>query len=575
MPENIAGGIINTTSSNLSINDKIIEIPYPYKSFNDTPFFLIDSDTGLLIPERCYEKRKDKETNTDIIKFLVELNSLNLKNSNIKFVFLHNENKANINKYEFSFKFKDYSSPSEGDINNNTTFEYNLSNLQNFNNLYNSYNTFQIYFDRKLIFPETHYKIDFENKKLSIYNIDVERIKPEDKGNYYFDILWFYSGSTNKNFIQNLPQSGYIYLNTDEIDRNYNKNLMALFVDGTLIDRKNILQISNNIFKINTDIGKRYDLNILNLSPKIDMFVPFYHKFDYRDITYTSTIKKTTEDINPTRRVFSDTSLNLTDEELNISLPDIPGNSSGGIYNNENPDDVDPTSVKNNPIENYLNLTNLKFTKLKSDKFYLLKAYKDKFTDVSQKLNIIATINSYDDIDIDENQDFTPINLATLPVTLTSTKTKDELLINISLKDLILKFFPKNYTQSQTLFTNKERIERILKNISIQMQITQLNLEDENSNVYYELTTKLSESSSKMSIQYIADTMRSITKPSQDSQNTNTEQYVEPSINQLKSFVEYLDTENIELDIFLWELVDLLNTTTNKKIIKIRPSIFI
>lgn len=264
----------NFTNETLNNGDMIIDIPFPYKKFTDTPFFIIDIKENLLIPERYYSR-----VSKNVLKIKDPSNELKLtKDSQIKFIFLHNKNKLDITKFEYSFK-NNYTSTSIED-NMHGTFDSYIHNLPNIQGLYDkNYNiNFQLYFNRKMIFPEINYRIDFSNNKLIIFNSENLSQK-----NLYFDIVCFYSESENNSVVQNLPQSGYIYLDKNLLDRNYNPNLMALFLNGLLVNKDNILQINNDIYKINTDIQTRYDLNILNMSPKIETFIPFYKNFVYED----------------------------------------------------------------------------------------------------------------------------------------------------------------------------------------------------------------------------------------------------------------------------------------------------
>ena len=105
------------------------------------------------------------------------------------------------------------------------------------------------------------------------------------------DIICFYTGTKYNKAIPELPMSGYIYFNKYEIDRNLNKNLIAVFVNGKLVQRKDILDISNNIHKVSRDIKSRYNLEVLNLSPRVDSLVPRFKRPISRGVVKKKIVK--------------------------------------------------------------------------------------------------------------------------------------------------------------------------------------------------------------------------------------------------------------------------------------------
>lgn len=298
--------IINEPNIIVLKNIKFPTDPISNTSFTETPFFLIDTNTKLFIPERMYNKIKYKD-NDNIIRYCIIFKNseepdnekkINLE-SKIRIIFLTTDrNKTNISKHEYSFKTKlEKVTTEEKDKNGKSitklksittkytsfTSYYSFKLSETFATFYDLFDNhlnynFQLYLNRRLLFPEVHYKIDIAHDSIYIFNtnsIGIEDVNTEIE--YTFDILAFHSGDVNK--IEHLPQSGLIYL--DKIDRNYNNNLMAIFINGKLVHVPNIKQINNSIYKIKSRIKTRYDLNILNLSPKIDQLLPFYKKFTY------------------------------------------------------------------------------------------------------------------------------------------------------------------------------------------------------------------------------------------------------------------------------------------------------
>lgn len=95
------------------------------------------------------------------------------------------------------------------------------------------------------------------------------------------NIVSFYTGDSKSGSIGYVPKSGYLLLDESKMDRNLNKKLMMVFVNGLLVPKSNIYDLSNNLKKITRDIKSRYDLNIINASPLVTEFKPLYNpKYD-------------------------------------------------------------------------------------------------------------------------------------------------------------------------------------------------------------------------------------------------------------------------------------------------------
>lgn len=230
-----------------------VNVPYPYKQFTDTEFFLTDK-LGRLIPERYYTLINNRKT----VQFIQGSPIGIAADTDVRFTFAHNKERYHINKFEQSFAAKagqyiyDIQSP-HGKI-----LDLDIRYL--------------VFFKKyQLNLVNNEYTIDNFNGKIKI-NPNYTTIK----GGEEISIVCFYTGTPERKTVASIPMSGYIELKRNKIDRNYNNNLMAVFVNGKLISRDKIIHISNNLYKIKEDIKSRYNLDVRNMSPKISSLVPFY-----------------------------------------------------------------------------------------------------------------------------------------------------------------------------------------------------------------------------------------------------------------------------------------------------------
>lgn len=232
-----------------------VTIPFPYKQFTDTVFFCTDIH-GLFISDAYYERIGERT-----IRFKGNHYNLN-EYEDIRFVFCHNKNQYAIQKFEIHM------------VSKLGYHQYKISTP--YYAILDLNMRFKVFYDRRELNQGTDYSIMIYDGILVLDNsVTVEEGKD-------IDIVCFYTGSGDKikysHSTPELPMSGYFYLKKHEIDRNYNKNLMAVFVNGKLLPRDNITDMSNNIHKVNRNIKSRYNLQILNMSPKIKSLVPFYKK---------------------------------------------------------------------------------------------------------------------------------------------------------------------------------------------------------------------------------------------------------------------------------------------------------
>ena len=94
------------------------------------------------------------------------------------------------------------------------------------------------------------------------------------KLNFYF----FYTSNSANGAIGYLPESGYVSFYRENIDRNFNKEMMMMFVNGKLVQKSELMDVSNNLKKVKVDIHRRYDLAIISTSPLISQFKGWYRQ---------------------------------------------------------------------------------------------------------------------------------------------------------------------------------------------------------------------------------------------------------------------------------------------------------
>lgn len=250
-----------------------VKIPYPYEQFTDTKFFLTDA-TGYFISDAYY----DLTDNDNYVTFKAGSPIGLVDGSDIRFTFCYNQEYYHIQKFEYHVKCK------EG------IHEYQLKSP--FNKIRDLNLRYRVFFRRVLMNQDKDYKqYNIDNYTGILYIDSHITVKEGDD----LDIVCFYTGTEISKTIPELPMSGYIYLKKNEIDRNYNNNLMAIFINGKLIPRSNIIHESNNIYKISKYIKTRYNLDIRNMSPRISSLVPFYKRnvpkiLDYNTQQWTTEI---------------------------------------------------------------------------------------------------------------------------------------------------------------------------------------------------------------------------------------------------------------------------------------------
>ena len=214
-------------------------IPFPYPPFTDTAFFVTIG--GSFIPESEYTVSGDTITFLD--------SSVNMNSGRkIRFTFVHNKGFSYIAKREASVPL--YIGQEEVDIPSPFDKVVNLERrmIVTYGNQY---------------LDKDRYVIDNYDRKLLLTDLDIT----ENGRNLNF--MFFYTGNQDNGAIAFLPQSGYICFYKKHIDRNYMKEWYMIFVNGELIPKSKILDVTNSLKKISYNINTRYDLCVLNCGPII------------------------------------------------------------------------------------------------------------------------------------------------------------------------------------------------------------------------------------------------------------------------------------------------------------------
>lgn len=233
-----------------------ITIPFPYKQFTDTEFFLTNTVDKLFIPQKYYS-RSDEYT----IHFSPDnVAKLNITTDDeIRFTFAHNQGLYHVHKQEYTFVLK------------KNVYEYRIPHVP-FGYISDLDVRYKVFYNRKFIHPYRHYKFNLWNGLLIVLNDDFQFNEGDE-----LSILLFYVGNHKlNNTITDLPMSGYINLKRNEIDRNYTNDLMVVYVNGKLVPQEYITQMSNSLFKVSKDIQSRYNLEVRSLSPRVNELVPYF-----------------------------------------------------------------------------------------------------------------------------------------------------------------------------------------------------------------------------------------------------------------------------------------------------------
>lgn len=368
--------------------DIVYDIPFPYSQFTDTQFIVTEVNnqgSNLFIPDDCYTRIDENRICFD------KDNKLGIVDgSNIRFTFIHNKNKRWVGKVEYHMKVKE--------VGQN---DFYLP-ITPYNQFISIKKRIYVFYNRVRQTQGFHYTIDENEGKITIINKKLKALIGDR-----VDLLIIYGNANDNGVIQELPQSGYIYLSKYDIDRNYNPNLMAVFVDGKLVNRNDIIQMSNTIYKLNKDIGSRYNLDIRNLSPKVNSMIPYYKQHYI----------KQKEDIN------------RSNKDIYCRI-DIKGYPKG---RNKFKPQFSPIYFLPNVIDDPSLWINLILRKSKVN--YELSMYGDDFVEEPTDLNVIMQLRLSGERSFDRNSN-TSVFISKIPGSIKGNE-EDIILASISVKDIL------------------------------------------------------------------------------------------------------------------------------------------
>ena len=250
-----------------------LPIPFPYPQFYEMEWLLIAPD-GRFVPEVYYDK---------IDNFHIRFKDWNPFDSGYEekfaFTFLHKHGFYAVNKFE-----------------QNVYAKRGVRTYQ-FNSPYDSLVDLQ---KRVKVFLNCH----FLNPDLDLYSFDSETgiitfsNKFTFKSTDLITMLCFYTGTKQADgTISRLPMSGYVEFRTPFEDRVWDKDSFAIFMNGKLLSRDLITDMSSTIHKINKDIKTRYNLEVLNMAPRISYITPYllaaHKRQEVKDVVWELACKLT------------------------------------------------------------------------------------------------------------------------------------------------------------------------------------------------------------------------------------------------------------------------------------------
>ena len=281
-------------------------IPYPAilsTPFRDNKFILFLR--GMFVPETDYTLNADRT--------ILTINNSNLvlkSGDELTFLFCHIYDFTDVNKEEFTTKLA------------NGQHSFTVDSV--YTTAIDLSNRILVFYGGTYIDP-VRYTIDRLTRTITLKDLP-----GENDYDRTVTVVFLYTGLSYNGSIATLPQSGYICFNEHYIDRNYNKELYLLFVNGKKVPKSYIYDITNSIKKITVDIKTRYDLIALSTSPLITEFKKFYDDEEFVDY------------------------FNVTVEKVNNGVLEVTTGSGGVYYNNFTARYGEYFSVKYIPDRGYL-----------------------------------------------------------------------------------------------------------------------------------------------------------------------------------------------------------------------------
>jgi hypothetical protein len=299
-------------------------------------------------------------------------------------------------------------------------------------NINSSTAKFLVFVNRRLVVPYKDYVIDDNMGRLTFVNNTLAK-NPEDR----IDVVCFFTG-IDDTAIADLPMSGYIYIKRNMIDRNYNNNLMATFINGRLIQRDKILHISNNIYKIKEDIKSRHDLQILNMSNCIDCMVPFYKQSSKFPFTKTSMLDSAQLLYNQRAKYIE------WEFPVSITIPALATYGRQHLTMYHNPVYFSPEFLLENK-NNYLSIVHVASP---ADLNYTLTFYANDTDPNPSTMNIKVELHLKTPFEEQKEESRSPILLCVLPAQVTAIHS-DYCYCSLQIKQIInLDFWNKQFLES-------------------------------------------------------------------------------------------------------------------------------
>lgn len=208
---------------------------------------------GILVADSNYTITKSEDNTKAVLKLNKKYSSVLKQGDIIDFVFCYLPNSGVVSKKEYETKLTSktvqlpyvYAEPIE--ISERVMIFINGSFIESDN-----------------------YKIDKTKRTITLNdNIEFDT-------NSNLNAVFIYTGNSVGKSIGYVPQSGYLFFDQHTMDRNLNKEMMMVFVNGLLVPKSEIHDLSNSLKKITRNIKTRYDLNVVTCSPLVTEFKKLY-----------------------------------------------------------------------------------------------------------------------------------------------------------------------------------------------------------------------------------------------------------------------------------------------------------
>lgn len=219
----------------------------------------------------------------------------------------------------------------------------------------------------------SRYTIDKYNRQIVFNEEDVET----DYKNKKVNIVCLYSGSSSSESIGYVPKSGYLTFDETKMDRNLNNELMMVFVNGMLVPKSKLYDLTNSLKKITRDIKSRYDLNIIKCSPVISELEPLYNP----DIglKYSVVINQTPNQriyVTCNGKTYNSSFIALANSKISVTIKADKGYKAGNISINGN-------KVSSYTLDKETTITASAATKLATGKVNITNPYNNQIIQVT------------------------------------------------------------------------------------------------------------------------------------------------------------------------------------------------